>query len=136
MDTIYLTAEDLRRELRGRNSGKENPMKFFHLSDLHLGLRLFTRDLREDQEYILNRIVEAAAKEQPDAVVIAGDIYDKAVPSAESVELFDSFLTGLTKAAPEAAIMMIRGLNTWLRASLKVKTLHRTRIAVQSKGST
>lgn len=84
-------------------------MKFFHLSDLHLGLRLFTRDLREDQEYILNRIVEAAEKEQPDAVVIAGDIYDKAVPSAESVELFDSFLTGLTKAAPEAAIMMISG---------------------------
>ena len=82
-------------------------MKFFHLSDLHLGLRLFTRDLREDQEYILNKIVEAAEKEQPDAVVIAGDIYDKAVPSAESVELFDSFLTGLTKAAPEAAIMMI-----------------------------
>ena len=84
-------------------------MKFFHLSDLHLGLRLFTRDLREDQEYILNRIVEAAEKEQPDAVVIAGDIYDKAVPSAESVELFDSFLTGLTKAAPEAVIMMISG---------------------------
>ena len=84
-------------------------MKFFHLSDLHLGLRLFTRDLREDQEYILNKIVEAAEKEQPDAVVIAGDIYDKAVPSAESVELFDSFLTGLTKAAPEAAIMMISG---------------------------
>lgn len=84
-------------------------MKFFHLSDLHLGLRLFTRDLREDQEYILNRIVEAAAKEQPDAVVIAGDIYDKAVPSAESVKLFDSFLTGLTKAAPEAVIMMISG---------------------------
>lgn len=94
---------------RGKE-GKENPfMKFFHLSDLHLGLRLFSRDLREDQEYILKKITEAAEREQPDAVVIAGDIYDKAVPSAESVELFDSFLTDLTKAAPGAAVMMISG---------------------------
>ena len=53
-------------------------MKFFHLSDLHIGLKLMNRDLREDQEYILSKIVEAAGREEPDAVVIAGDIYDKA----------------------------------------------------------
>ena len=46
-------------------------MKFFHLSDLHIGLKLMNRDLREDQEYILNKIVEAAGREEPDAVVIA-----------------------------------------------------------------
>ena len=67
-------------------------MKFFHLSDLHIGLKLMNRDLREDQEYILSKIVEAAGREETDAVVIAGDIYDKAVPSAEAVEVFDRFL--------------------------------------------
>ena len=56
------------------------------------------RDLREDQEYILDEITELARRERPDAVVIAGDIYDKAVPSAEAVEVFDHFLVGLTEA--------------------------------------
>lgn len=84
-------------------------MKFFHLSDLHIGLKLMNRDLRENQEYILNKIVEAAGREKPDAVVIAGDIYDKAVPSAEAVEVFDRFLERLTEAVPEAVIMMISG---------------------------
>lgn len=84
-------------------------MKFFHLSDLHIGLKLMNRDLREDQEYILSKIVEAADKEKPEAVVIAGDIYDKAVPSAEAVEVFDKFLEKLTEAVPEAVIMMISG---------------------------
>ena len=84
-------------------------MKFFHLSDLHIGLKLMNHDLREDQEYILSRIVEAAGREKPDAVVIAGDIYDKAVPSAEAVEVFDRFLESLTGAVPEAVIMMISG---------------------------
>ena len=49
-------------------------MKFFHLSDLHIGLKLIGRDLREDQEYILNQIVEIVVREKPDAIVIAGDI--------------------------------------------------------------
>ena len=61
-------------------------MKFFHLSDLHIGLKLMNRDLREDQEYILKKITEYAEEEKPDAVVIAGDIYDKAVPSAETLQ--------------------------------------------------
>ena len=67
-------------------------MKFFHLSDLHIGLKLMNRDLREDQEYILSKIVEAAGREEPDAVVIAGDIYDKAVPPKQS-----KFLIGFLK---------------------------------------
>ena len=81
-------------------------MKFFHLSDLHIGLRLMGRDLGEDQEYILRQIVDLAGEKQPDAVVIAGDIYDKAIPSAEAVELFDHFTAGLVNAAPKAEIMI------------------------------
>ncbi len=84
-------------------------MRFFHLSDLHIGLKLFNRDLSEDQIYILNQIIKAAEEKKPDAVVIAGDIYDKAVPSAEAVTIFDQFLSGLTKAVPEAEIMIISG---------------------------
>lgn len=84
-------------------------MKFFHISDLHIGLKLLNRDFREDQEYILEQIVKLAEKEKPDAVVIAGDIYDKAVPAAESVEVFDHFLEALTAAIPEGTIMMISG---------------------------
>ena len=84
-------------------------MKFFHLSDLHIGLKLQNRDLRQDQEYIFGKIAEYAQKEKPDAIVIAGDIYDKAVPSAEAVEVFDRFIQGLAQAAPETVVMMISG---------------------------
>ncbi|MCC8044673.1 MAG: exonuclease SbcCD subunit D [Clostridiales bacterium] len=84
-------------------------MKFFHLSDLHIGLKLMNRDLKEDQEYILRQITHLAARERPDAVVIAGDIYDKAVPSAEAVEVFDRFISDLKEAVPDAVIMMISG---------------------------
>lgn len=84
-------------------------MKFFHLSDLHIGLKLMNRDLIEDQEYILNEIAALSKKEKPDAVIIAGDIYDKAIPSAEAVEVFDKFTSKLTEALPEAEIMMISG---------------------------
>ena len=84
-------------------------MKFFHLSDLHIGLKLIERDLREDQEYIFEQIIRLAKEQQPDAMVIAGDIYDKAVPSAEAVEVLDHFIKELTEAVPEAVIMMISG---------------------------
>lgn len=84
-------------------------MKFFHLSDLHIGLKLINRDLREDQEYILEQITDMAVIEQPDAILIAGDIYDKAVPSAEAVEVFDRFIAGLAAALPDASIMLISG---------------------------
>ena len=84
-------------------------MKLFHLSDLHIGLKLFNRDLYEDQSYILGQVIEIAAREQPDAIMIAGDIYDKAIPSAEAVEVFDQFISRLTQAIPNAEIMLISG---------------------------
>lgn len=84
-------------------------MKFLHLSDLHIGLKLMNRDLREDQEYILKQVVAIAEKEQPDAIVIAGDIYDKAIPSAEAVEVFDAFISALTLSLPKTVVMMISG---------------------------
>lgn len=84
-------------------------MKIFHLSDLHIGLKLMNRDLREEQMDILRQVTDLAREEQPDAVVIAGDIYDKAVPAAEAVEVFDSFITELKRAVPEAEMMLISG---------------------------
>lgn len=84
-------------------------MKFLHLSDLHIGLKLINKDLKDDQEYILDEIAAIAAREQPDAVVIAGDIYDKAIPSAEAVEIFDHFVSKLSEAIPDGNIMMISG---------------------------
>ena len=82
-------------------------MKLIHLSDLHLGKRLNEFSLGEDQEYILNQILEIAEAEQPDAVVIAGDVYDKAIPSVEAVSLFDEFLVRL--AALHIHIFVISG---------------------------
>jgi len=64
-------------------------MKFFHLSDLHIGKQLHHYNLREDQEAVLMQVAEYAGSIRPDAVVIAGDIYDRSVPSAEAVTVFD-----------------------------------------------
>ena len=72
-------------------------MKFIHLSDLHLGKRVFDFNLSEDQEYILKEILEVIDSETPDAVLIAGDIYDKSVPSTEAVEILDEFLFQLSQ---------------------------------------
>ena len=84
-------------------------MRIFHLSDLHIGLKLKEHDLRKDQEYIFERIAGYAGEHQPDVIVIAGDIYDKAVPSAEAVDMFDSFVSRLGEVCPKAYIMMISG---------------------------
>ena len=67
-------------------------MKLIHLSDLHLGKRVNEFSMLEDQTYILTRIINIIDEEKPDGILIAGDIYDKSVPSAEAVELFDDFL--------------------------------------------
>ena len=67
-------------------------MKFLHLSDLHLGKRVNEISMLDDQAYILQQILEILDAEQPDAVVIAGDIYDKSIPSSDAVTLFDDFL--------------------------------------------
>ena len=82
-------------------------MRLIHLSDLHLGKRLNEFSLIEDQEFILREIYSIISEERPDIIVIAGDIYDKPVPSAEAVRLFDDFLT---KAAEQTKhIFVISG---------------------------
>ncbi len=72
-------------------------MKFVHLSDLHLGKRVNQFSMIEDQYYILNQILSVIDAESPDAVLIAGDVYDKSVPSAEAVTMFDDFLVQLSQ---------------------------------------
>ena len=72
-------------------------MKLFHLSDLHLGKRVNDFSMLEEQEAILKQIVDYIKRESPDGVLIAGDIYDKSIPSAEAVQLFDNFLVELAK---------------------------------------
>ena len=82
-------------------------MKFLHLSDLHLGKRVNEVSMLDDQDYILRQILEIADAEQPDAVVIAGDVYDKSVPSGEAVTLFDWFLVALAKRS--IPVLLISG---------------------------
>lgn len=72
-------------------------MKLIHISDLHLGKRLNEFSLIEDQRYILSEILGVITDEKPDAVAIAGDIYDKSIPSTEAVELFDDFMFRLSQ---------------------------------------
>ncbi len=72
-------------------------MKIIHLSDFHLGKRVNEFSMLEDQEYILTKIINIIDEQKPQAVIIAGDVYDKSVPSAEAVELFDDFLVRLSK---------------------------------------
>lgn len=80
-------------------------MKLIHLSDLHLGKRVNEYSMLEDQKYILKCIVKIIDNEKPDGVVIAGDIYDKSVPSGEAVSLFDDFLVDLAKRKLETFII-------------------------------
>ena len=72
-------------------------MKLIHLSDLHLGKRVNEFSMIEDQKYILNEILRIIDEEAPDGILLAGDLYDRPVPSAEAVQLFDRFLTRLAK---------------------------------------
>ena len=72
-------------------------MKLIHLSDLHLGKRVNEVSMIEDQEYILQQIIRIIKDEHTDAVLLSGDIYDKSVPSAEAVALFDEFLSRLAQ---------------------------------------
>lgn len=82
-------------------------MKLIHLSDLHIGKRVNEISMIDDQAYILNQILEIIGEEQADAVLIAGDVYDKSVPSAEAVTLFDDFLCRL--AQRKIPVLIISG---------------------------
>ena len=82
-------------------------MKFLHLADLHLGKRVNGFSMLEDQAHILRQILAILDDEQPDGVLIAGDVYDKSVPSVEAVGLLDSFLTELR--ARGVPVLLISG---------------------------
>ena len=82
-------------------------MKLFHLSDLHIGKRVNEFSMLEDQKYILRQILKAAKEYQPDGIILAGDIYDKPVPAAEAVQVFDDFLTSLSEM--KLSVFMISG---------------------------
>lgn len=80
-------------------------MKLMHLSDLHIGRRFAGVSLIDDQRHILSQALSAAEREKPDAVLLAGDIYDKPVPSAEAVSLLDDFLTRLSALCPRVFVI-------------------------------
>ena len=82
-------------------------MKLFHLSDLHIGKRVNEFSMLEDQKYILMQILKAAKEHQPDGIILSGDIYDKPVPAAEAVQVFDDFLTSLNEMG--LIVFMISG---------------------------
>lgn len=82
-------------------------MKLIHLSDLHIGKRVNEFSMLEDQKFILQQILEIIDRENADGVLIAGDVYDKPIPPAEAVALFDSFLTAL--AQREKPVFLISG---------------------------
>ena len=82
-------------------------MKLIHLSDLHIGKRVNEVSMIDDQEYILLQILQIIDEEHPAAVLISGDVYDKTVPSAEAVTLFDDFLCRL--AQREKPVLIISG---------------------------
>ncbi|HZJ86970.1 MAG TPA: exonuclease subunit SbcD, partial [Erysipelothrix sp.] len=70
-------------------------MKIFHIADLHLGKRVNEFLMIDEQRYILDQIITKVKLEKPDAIILAGDIYDRSIPSNESVQLFDNFLETL-----------------------------------------
>lgn len=80
-------------------------MKLFHLSDLHIGKRVNEFSMIEDQKYILTQILYAADQEKPDGMLISGDVYDRTIPTAEAVQVFDAFLTRLSEQKIPAFII-------------------------------
>lgn len=90
-----------------KKTERKTRMKLLHLSDLHIGKRVNEFSMIEDQKYILSQIAEIAAREKVDAVLLAGDVYDKPLPPAEAVQVFDAFLTGLAKQ--EIPVCIISG---------------------------
>lgn len=82
-------------------------MKFAHIADLHIGKRVHDFSMLEDQRYILEEMLRIFDEEKVDGVLIAGDVYDKTVPSAEAVQVFDDFITKLAKM--EMPVYMISG---------------------------
>ncbi len=82
-------------------------MRLLHTADLHIGKKIFELSMIEDQKYILEQIFDIAVREKVDAVLIAGDVYDRSVPPTEAVTLLDDFLTKLVETG--IAVLMISG---------------------------
>ena len=80
-------------------------MNFLHVSDLHIGKKLLGKPLYEDQRHVLDQIIAMAAREDVDAVLVAGDLYDKSQPSSEAIELAGDFLTRLSELGKPAFII-------------------------------
>lgn len=84
-------------------------MKIFHISDLHIGKQLKYYSLKESQEKVLGDIIKAAKNQSPDVIIIAGDIYDRSVPSGEAYEIFNDFLNGLAGLEEKIPVLIIAG---------------------------
>lgn len=84
-------------------------MKIFHISDLHIGKQLHYYNMRDNQKDILKQIVDKAKEYRPDVIIIAGDIYDKSVPSAEAYTIFNQFLNDLSEIQPSIPVLIISG---------------------------
>ena len=80
-------------------------MKFLHLADLHIGKRVCEHNMLDEQVYILREILGIVCEEHPDAVLIAGDVYDKSVPSAEAVAVLDDFLVKLSATGTKVFVL-------------------------------
>jgi exonuclease SbcD len=86
---------------------EDEDMRFIHTADLHIGKQVNEFSMLDDQQYILNQIVEICREKKAEAIVLAGDIYDRAMPGADAVEVFDRFLTNLTALGLQ--VMIISG---------------------------
>lgn len=107
-------------------------MKIFHLSDLHIGKQLHRYNMSEEQRAVFQQITNAVKKEMPQAVILAGDIYDSPVPSAEAVSIFDEFLTALSRVEPQPAVLLIAGNHDSARRldfASSILTKHKIHIA-------
>ncbi len=109
-------------------------MKFLHTGDLHIGKILYEMSLLEDQKYILQEIMQVAEREQVNAVVIAGDVYDRSVPSVEAVSLLDDFLTKLSQKG--IAVLVISGNHdSGERLAFMDEVLQKQRIYIAGNGT-
>ena len=84
-------------------------MKIFHIADLHIGKQLNYYNLKENQEDILNQMIDRMEEYRPDVLLIAGDIFDKSMPSGEAYSLFDNFLNRAGALCPSIPIVIIAG---------------------------
>lgn len=112
-------------------------MRIFHISDLHIGKQLYGYSLREEQAHILQSIIACAREYRPDVLIIAGDIYDKAAPSAEAYDLFNQFLNNLSELTEQMPVLIVAGNHdNGARLQYASDFLERSHIYVSAKAPT